>query len=217
MASTISSYPAEQRQRGRPLDPARHEAIMRAALEGLADVGYDRLSMEQIAARAQVGKGALYRRWSSKAELVVDAMLRWREQWAPVSLRDTGSLLGDLDAMIAQVPDIDEAAQRQLAVLLGLLSAATRDPELRQALADSGFARPRQAILDVLSRAASRGELAPQLDLDLVPDVLIGLNLLRMVLGQPPDRAYVERVLRNIIYPLVAADRDGRQHDGRSG
>jgi len=177
---------------------------MRAALEGLADLGYDLLSMEEIATRARVGKGALYRRWSSKAELIVDAMLRWREQWAPISPPDTGSLLGDIDAMIAQVPDFDETAQRQIAVLLGLLSAAPRDAALQQALADSGFGRPRQAILDVLTRAASRGEIAPQLDIDLVPDIVIGLNLLRMVLGQSPDRAYVERVLRNIVYPLVA-------------
>jgi AcrR family transcriptional regulator len=127
------------------LGPQRDEAIMRAALEGLADLGYDLLSMEEIATRARVGKGALYRRWSSKAELIVDAMLRWREQWAPISPPDTGSLLGDIDAMIAQVPDFDETAQRQIAVLLGLLSAAPRDAALQQALADSGFGRPANA------------------------------------------------------------------------
>jgi AcrR family transcriptional regulator len=182
---------------------------MRAALEGLADLGYDLLSMEEIATRARVGKGALYRRWSSKAELVVDAMVRWRERVAPSSPPDTGSLLGDIDAMIARVPDLDETAQRQIAVLLGLLSPATRDAALQQALSDSGFARPRQAILDGLRRAAARGEIAPQVDIDLVPDIVIGLNLLRMVRGQLPDRAYVERVLRNVVYPLVA-DRPGQ-------
>jgi AcrR family transcriptional regulator len=178
---------------------------MRAALEGLAEVGYDGLSMAEIASRAGVGKGALYRRWTSKAHLVTDAMVRGREQVAPFSLPDTGSLHGDLEAMAAQVPDFDEAAKRQTSILLGLVGAATRDADLRQALAGTGLAQPRQAILDVLRRAASRGEIPPHVDTDLIPDIVLGLNLLRMVRGQLPDRAHQERVLRNIIYPLLSA------------
>jgi AcrR family transcriptional regulator len=197
----------QQRPRGRQLDPLRDQAIMRAALEGLAEVGYDSLSMAQIASRAGVGKGALYRRWTSKAQLVIDAMVRGREQVAPFSLPDTGSLHGDLEAMVAQVPDFDEAAKRQTSVLLGLVGAATRDADLRQALADTGFEQPRRAILDVLRRAVSRGEIPPHIDIDLVPDIVLGLNLLKMVRGELPDRAHLERVLHNIIYPLLSADR----------
>ena len=69
---------------GRPLDPARDEAIMQAALGGLAELGYDRLSMDEIASRAHAGKGALYRRWPSKAALVVAAVSAWREEQAPM-------------------------------------------------------------------------------------------------------------------------------------
>ena len=68
--------------RGRPPDPNREAAILRAALEGLAEYGYDRLTMDEIAARARAGKGALYRRWSSKAALVVDAVIAWRSEKA---------------------------------------------------------------------------------------------------------------------------------------
>lgn len=193
-----------QRPRGRQLDPGRHGAILRAALEGLAEVGYDRLSMEEIAARAGVGKGALYRRWSSKAELIVDAMVHWREEMSPMAPPDTGSLLGDLEAMVAQVPDFDEVSGRRIATIVGLVGAASRHPALRGALADQGFGRPRQAILEVLQRAARRGEIRSDVDIELVPDLVIGMNLLQMVLGQPPDRAYLERVIRNVIYPLVS-------------
>ena len=105
----------QTRTAGRPRDPARDDAILSAALEGLAEVGYDRLSMDEIAARAHAGKGALYRRWPSKAALVVAAVMAWREQAAPVTIPDTGSLTGDIDAMIAAVPDFDEAAKRQMA------------------------------------------------------------------------------------------------------
>lgn len=185
----------------------RDQAIIRAALEGLAEVGYDSLSMAEIASRAGVGKGALYRRWTSKAQLVTDAMVRGREQVAPFSLPDTGSLHGDLEAMVAQVPDFDEAAKRQTGVLLGLIGAAARDAGLRQALAGTGFEQPRRAILDVLRRAASRGEIPPHVDIELIPDIVLGLNLLKMVRGELPDRAHQERVLHNIIYPLLSADR----------
>jgi len=176
---------------------------MRAALEGLAEVGYDSLSMAEIASRAGVGKGALYRRWTSKAKLVTDAMIRGREHVAPFSLPDTGSLQGDLEAMVAQVPDFDEAAKRQTSILLGLIGAATRDADLRQSLAGTGFEQPRQAILDVLGRAVSREEIPPRVDIELVPDIILGLNLLRIMRGGLPDRAYLERVLHSVIYPLV--------------
>jgi AcrR family transcriptional regulator len=193
----------QTRHAGRPRDPARDDAILTAALEGLAELGYDRLSMDEIAARAHAGKGALYRRWPSKAALVVAAVMAWREQAAPLTIPDTGSLAGDIDAMIAAVPDFDEAAKRQMAVFVGLAGAASRDPELRTALSTNLLARPRHAIRAVLDRAIAREEIAPQTDLELVPDIVLGLNLLRTLLGDPPDREYISRVLNTIIYPLV--------------
>ena len=161
--------------------------------------------MAEIAARAGVGKGALYRRWPSKAQLVVDAMVRGREQVAPFAPPDTGSLSGDLEAMVSQVPDFDEAAMRQIAVLLGIVGAATRDAGLRAALAGTGLEQPRKAITDVLSRAVARGEISPRVDVDLIPDIIRGLNLIRMIRGELPDRSHQERVLNNIILPLVTA------------
>jgi AcrR family transcriptional regulator len=193
----------KQRHAGRPRDPARDDAILRAALEGLAELGYDRLSMDEIAARAHAGKGALYRRWPSKGALVIAAVMAWREQAAPLTIPDTGSLTGDIDAMIAAVPNFDEATNRQMAVFVGLAGAASRDPELRIALSTTLLARPRHAVRAVLDRAVARGEIAPELELELVPDIVLGLNILRILLGDPPDREYVSRVLNTIIYPLV--------------
>lgn len=66
---------------GRPLDSSRDAAILEAALEGLAQRGYDLLTMDAIAARARAGKGALYRRWPSKAALVADACSRGGTSW----------------------------------------------------------------------------------------------------------------------------------------
>jgi AcrR family transcriptional regulator len=206
MLRTTGRGGRQKRSGGRPLDASRDAAILRAALEGLAELGYDRLSMDEIAARARAGKGALYRRWPSKAALVVDAIIAWRDQFAPVSIPDTGSLAGDLEALIEAVPNFDEVAKRQLGIVVGLAAAGSRDPELRAALAENALLRPRQIIGQVLERAVARGEISADRDLELVPDLLVGLNLLRgLLLGEVPDRRFVRRVVETIIHPLVTA------------
>jgi len=201
----LSQPPESRAGRGRPLDPSRDAAIMQAALAGLAELGYDRLTMDEIAARAHAGKGALYRRWPSKATLVVDAIVAWRERFAPVSVPDTGSLRGDIEAMIAAVPAFDDTLQRQMAVFAGLATAATRDPELKAELSSTILGRPRRLLRGVLDRAVARGEIPQERDLEIVADILIGLNILQVLLGEAPNRDYVERVFRNVIYPLVTA------------
>jgi len=190
---------------GRRLDPSRDAAILKAALDGLADLGYDRLTMDEVAARAHAGKGALYRRWPSKAALIVDAVVAWRAERAPREIPDTGSLTGDIEAMIAAIPDFDEATKQQMAVLMGLLTAASRDPELRRALKENVLSLPRGIIGEVLQRAVTRGEISAQRDLDLIPDMVIGLTLMRILQGEAPDREHARRVLRTIVYPLVIA------------
>jgi AcrR family transcriptional regulator len=190
---------------GRLLDASRDAAILAAALEGLAERGYDRLSMDDIAHRAHAGKGALYRRWPSKAALVLAAVVSWREQMAPLDLPDTGSLAGDLEALIAAVPDFDAATRRLMDVFVGLVTASSRHPELQTALSDSVLERPRRVLRDVLDRAVVRGEIPAERDLDLIPDALLALNLLQLVLGGVPDREFVRRVIHNLIYPLVTA------------
>lgn len=203
MSTTRRKTPHPVRRAGRPRDPSLDQAILRAALDGLADLGYDRLSMDEIASRAHTGKGALYRRWPSKAAVVVAAMIAWREQTVPLTTPDTGTLKGDVEAIIAAIPDFNQAARQQMAVLIGLASAASRDSELRTALADNLLARPRRLLRDVLDRAVLRGEIAADCDLELLPDIVISLNILQIMLGETPDRKHASRVLNTIIYPLV--------------
>jgi AcrR family transcriptional regulator len=185
---------------GRRLDTSRDSAILRAALEALAECGYDRLTMDDVAARAHAGKGALYRRWPSKAALVVDAVVAWRQEFAPLSIPDTGSLRGDVEAVIANVPMTDVG---QVALIVGLATAASRDPELRAALSEHVLEHPRRAIREMLDRAVERGEIPRDRVLDLVPDVIIGLNALRVLTGADADRAFFRRVFDEVVYPLV--------------
>jgi AcrR family transcriptional regulator len=190
---------------GRPLDSSRHAAILQAALEGLAERGYDLLTMDEIAARAHAGKGALYRRWPSKAALVADAILAWREKLGPVTIPDTGSLRGDIEAALEVLPDFGHAEQQQVAVLFGLVTAASRDPELGGLLSRLIIERPRQAIAQMLERAVARGEICDGRDLSLVPDLVIAMSSLRFLLGETPDREFVRRVFDELVHPLVTA------------
>jgi AcrR family transcriptional regulator len=218
VADGSDGIPAGRRKVGagpRRLDPARDAAILQATFDGLAEIGYERLSMDDIAARARVGKAAIYRRWSSKAEVVVAAMIWWRERMGSVTIPDTGSLRGDVEAIVAMVPEFDGDDRSTFGVLLGLANAARRDPDLGAAIRDHALARSRQGFREVLDRAVARGEIPPDRDLTLVPDVLFGLNALRLLTGQPIDRDHVRRVLQDVIVPLVTAPAADEAGTGR--
>ena len=95
-----------------------------------------------------------------------------------------------------------------MAMLVGLITASSRDPELREALCDNVLAVPRRIISEVLQRAVARGEISTERDLELIPDIVIGLNLMRILQGAGPDREHARRVLQTIIHPLVIARRE---------
>jgi AcrR family transcriptional regulator len=171
----------------------------------LAKQGYDRMSMDDIASRAGVGKAAIYRRWSSKAAVVADAIAHWRRGLGPVEPPDTGSLRGDVEALVGLVPDFNDADTSTIKVIVGVATAAMHSPVLAAALDDLALSTPRQMIRAVLDHAVARGEIPAGRDLTLVPDVALGLNILRVVTGRPVDRVFVRRVLEEVIVPLATA------------
>jgi AcrR family transcriptional regulator len=178
---------------------------MDAALAGVAEHGYDRLSMDDVASRAGVGKAAIYRRWPSKAVVVADAIAHWRRGLGAIEPPDTGSLRGDIDAVVAAIPDFKSAELDTILVIVGITTAAVHDPVLAAALDDLVLSPPRHAIRALLDRAVARGEIPAGRDLSLIPDALLGLNLLRVVTRRPIDRVYVRRVLEDVILPLAGA------------
>lgn len=202
---TGKTSPEQQPRPGRPRDGKVDAAIVTAALEGLRDLGYDRLSMEEIASRARVGKGALYRRWRSKAELVVAACNVRRDEMVQSPLPDTGSLRGDLEALAANIPPRN-VIEPQFAIMAGLVGPALRDQELRAAIATTTLESPRQMLRVIFQRAVRRGEIPAGCDLDLAGDAIIAFNVFRwLLLGEMPDRDWVHRVLIELVYPAVTA------------
>jgi AcrR family transcriptional regulator len=200
-------------RRARARNPARFDRsldgeILGAALEGLAERGYDQMSMDDVATRARVGKAAIYRRWPSKAAVVADAIAHWRRGLGSVQPPNTGSLRGDIDALTAAVPDMNHAEVGMMKVVIGVASAATHDPVLAAALDELVLSQPRRMISAVLDNAVARGEIPAGRDLALIADAALGLNILRAMTGRPIDRVFVRRVLEDLVLPLATAPAD---------
>src|SRR5260370_24574765 len=115
-------------RRGRPRDPAVDEAILAAAIDLLAEAGYARLTMDQVAARARVGKASVYLRWPNKVALVAEA-IQHRSGVVP-DVPDTGSLREDMLAFLRALLRAKPAAARALAAVTGEIAS---NPELRKA------------------------------------------------------------------------------------
>lgn len=189
----------EERHGGRQLDATRDDALRAAALEQLAEIGYDRLTVDRIAAAAGAGKATIYRRWSGKAELVVDALACQKMRY-PVP--DTGTLRGDLDVLVQRATNLDGPMDTE--VIVGLVSALPHDAELREVFRER-FVEPHMATLrEIFERAVTRGEIAPVEYLDLVVSIVPALVLHRLLVdGAPPEAAYLEAVIDGVILPLV--------------
>lgn len=190
-----------QRTEGR-LDRSRDPAILDAALALLAEHGYDATNMNDIATRAGVGKAAIYRRWSSKAALMTDALVYWRPDLLSDDAPDTGSLNGDLDAVVNRAKRNDNSLLTNDLVLRVALESA-HDTELATALDDLILFKGRRVLSVVLARAAERGEIAATRDWSLVADVLTAMGLLRVISGQSVDAKFVRQVIDTLILPAV--------------
>ena len=159
------------------------EAIQDALVKELAAVGYGRLSVEAVARRAGVGKTAVYRRWSSKLEMVLEVVSSVAGESLP--LLDTGSLLGDLEAFLRIAR---HALQHRLAsqIIPDLLAEAARTPELSRTLQQVLHANQRSIGEQLVGRAVKRGELPGPVDPDLVVDLIVGPLYWRLAIARTP-------------------------------
>src|SRR6516164_10304811 len=169
--------------RGRPRSPEADRAILAAALDLLASRGLAAMSIEEVAARAGVGKATIYRRWPSKGLLALDAFVASFQAEQP--LPDTGTLRGDLvAALTGWVRAVTQT--RMGPMLTGLIAAAQRDPELRGAWRDRVLEPLREQHRIMLDRAIARGEIAASADRDVVLDLFFGAAEHRLLLGHLP-------------------------------
>ena len=188
---------------GRRRNHARDTEILDAALEVLAETGYDGMTIDMVAARAKAGKATLYRRWPSKAELVVDAVACMKKNDIDYAhLPDTGTLRGDLIAMIK--PQAIEESERKLQIMAGLLSMLSRDPNLAEAV-NAAIVEPRAALnRTLMRRAADRGEISPDCDIETLSLITPSMAAYRvLVLKKPVDRPFLLSLIDGVLLPAV--------------
>jgi AcrR family transcriptional regulator len=185
---------ATVRAPGRPREARVDEAVRAAVLELLEQRGYAGVTIEGVAAKAGVGKTAIYRRFPSKAELVFDAAVHGLE--LPPA-QDTGSLHGDLAALIRRMV-ASLARPAAAAAIPGLIADLGGDSRLAARFEQTFVAQERAVVAAVLDRAAARGELHGPSDPELAHALLLGpvfawLHLLRRPPTDLADRL-AERV-----------------------
>jgi len=181
------------------VEGGREQEILDATLHVLAEVGYDRLTLDAVAAEAKASKATLYRRWNGKAQLVIDALISHMGE--PVST-DTGTLRGDLIATYCGMGGVTD--RQQMALVGSLITAVSRDPEFAEVYRRDVIA-PKIAVNDaIFERAKARGEISADVDLALISPCLPGIVLHRLFfLGETPTEDLITRVIDQVILPAV--------------
>lgn len=189
-------------RRGRPRDSGVDAAIRSATMDLLAEAGYGRLTMEQVAARAKVSKDSLYRRFPDKLALVTDALAH-RARAVP-DIPDTGSLPGDMRAFLRTLLRTRNAAERALA---GVSSEIATNPELRAAWHRGLGGMLTGCIREIVTRAAGRGELPADADMDLLAQLPLSLlQNWRLEHAEQPGDDVADRIVRQFYTPGRAAE-----------
>ncbi|MCP4908745.1 MAG: TetR/AcrR family transcriptional regulator [bacterium] len=191
-AQTSASRPPGRA--GRPRDPEADRLIIAATLEIMAQRGYEGIRVADVAERAGVAKATMYRRWASKADLVVAAL----QSAPPLSPVDTGDLRRDLLSLLEQFLELTESAPI-IGLLATLAAERQKNPELARRL-DPFVAERMAPISQAFRRAISRGEVAPEADLDLATTLLGGAAVMRLFFGGAMDNAAIEGLVDLVLH-----------------
>jgi len=203
--SAQPSTPA-RRGPGRPRNAAHDEAIVKAVRDLLRASGYGALTIDGVAARAGVGRPTVYRRWPSKAALVIGALSELApEQPSP----DTGSLREDLVAIRRRQMELLSSPEGRR-VLPGLAADVAEDAELHRCFYDQYVAPWRAAVEEAIGRAVARGEISDNADARLVAEVLTGPMFFRVLFaGEPVTDGALESAVDLVVAGLQRLPRAG--------
>lgn len=177
----------------------RELEILRSALEVMCDVGYDRLTMDAVATRAKASKATLYRRWKTKSDLVIEAIIATK---GPTVVPDKGNLRDDLLDMFCGLGGMTDG--KSINLLGSLITAIHRDEEFAAAYRRDFVGPKIEASRTVYRRAQERGEVRADIDIDLIAAALPGIVLHRVyIFGESPTQELVASVIDQIILPAV--------------
>ncbi len=179
--------------------------MLDVTLHLLQEHGYDRLTLDAVAARARASKATVYRRWPSKAELVLAAFIEGVRQIAVHP--QTGTLRGDL-LRLGHL--ISRQTHEQAGVIRAVLVEVSHQPALRDAL-QLQFLDQRKALMqDVLRDAALRGEIDAAAISDELWDLLPGYLIFRSIMpNRPPTEQTVEALVDDVVIPSLTRKVNG--------
>ena len=186
-----------RRGRGRRPAEAVRQAVLAAAGAMLFETGLAGLTFDKVAQRAGVSKMTLYKWWPSPGALAFEAYFAAVEH--RLAFDDTGDVEHDLRAQLHAFVRL-LTAERGGPVIAALVGAAQADPDLAAILAEQ-YTRPRRALaVDRLRRAQDTGEVAADVDPEVVVDQLWGACYHRLLMpAEPLDEAFAEALLRNLL------------------
>ncbi|MFC4116959.1 TetR/AcrR family transcriptional regulator [Nonomuraea zeae] len=184
------------RGRGRPRDPQTDTAILEAALELFVERGVEGISIEQVAKRAGVGKPTVYRRWSTKEDLIAQAIEQWVAAEVTPSAADVYALpLRDIVEGVLPAAAETAASPAFRALVARIMGSAVSHPSLMAVYWRHYIVPRRQLAAAMLQRAQADGTLAPDTDLDVLIDMMAGAVTYRVLQPDPPDAAGMLRYL----------------------
>lgn len=182
-------------RRGRPRNESCTADILDSTLRLVAEVGIAALTVDAVAQRAGVGKATIYRRWSSKEAMLLDA---WASCLQPVPTPDTGNLHDDLALVLGSVEDPLRNTLLQR-VYPQMIAAAKVNPEVAEQYR-AFIAQRRAPLQTVLRRAAERGEIDPSCDIEMVHDLLIAPLLHRWLVTEATiDPALIRGIIDVVV------------------
>jgi AcrR family transcriptional regulator len=179
-----------------------HDAVLAAASRLIRRYGYNRVTIEAIAAAAGAGKQTIYRWWPSKAALCLELYTSLATQ-AKLTV-NTGTVGGDLRAFLRRVFRLFRTTPAK-AVLAGLIAEAPHDRAIAKALIDHLVRRRRPLIRQIFERGQKRGEVRRSADLDVAVDAVSSAVWFRLLLGHAPlDRRFAERLVVQVLRGVAA-------------
>lgn len=188
-------------RRGRPRDPDAERRILSAAAGELQQRGYDAMSVERVAAEAGVAKTTLYRRWPTKAQLVVALITELRED---VPFRPTGDHHRDLAELVGAVAK--SLTETPPALIADLVAAAVRDRRVGDSVR-SLWAERHRAVTAVVAEAQAAGIADRSVPPAVLVDQLVGPLYYRLlVTGDQINPGYVRTLVRSVLRPSDAKE-----------
>ncbi|UNO39880.1 TetR/AcrR family transcriptional regulator [Streptomyces sp. MST-110588] len=203
---------------GRPRSAEADRAILGATRAALVELGWGKLTMSDVAARAGVAKTTLYRRWANKSELVVDAVAVLFDE---LELPDRGSLRADIEGVVRQFADLLARPEAKTA-LMAVVAESTTDQALRERIRTAIVDRQKRLVVQGRQRAQERGELPRDADgvdgavaadraVGLIFDVIAGAVVHRaLVSAEPVDAVWTGQFTTLLLGGLAGLDGHAR-------